>query len=176
MKNPVIRIGERGCVYVRPGTLVKYEGVGIFVNCALNEPEFGCQPFVTVNTEELPPAHTYDENDPSKPGGMPKIAVHLGDCTLYDDDGAGYKTDLRADGTFGDPQVHVVRPNDPAEDIAAFMYEEDAEAFAATYDDEAGDVERVTVCDRALAAKMIAEREEEEEEDEPEFDDEEDPG
>lgn len=54
-------------------------------------------------------------------------------------------------------EIYVVRPEDPAEDIAAFVNEEDADAFAATFEN-VGDVERVTICDRDLAAKLIAER------------------
>jgi hypothetical protein len=53
--------------------------------------------------------------------------------------------------------VYCVRPDDPSEDLAAFVDERDAEAFAATYD-TVGDVERVTVSDRETAAALIASR------------------
>lgn len=154
-------------VTVPAGTLIKIEGIGIYLRCALNDPEFGCQPYVTVNTEDLPPAHRYGENN-----GMPIVAVHLNDCTLYDDEGAGYKTDLRPDGSFGgNVEVYVVRPDDAMAGAWAFVREEDADAMAKTYDDENGnayaDVERVTVCDADLAAKMIAERQDEDEGDGP---------
>lgn len=54
-------------------------------------------------------------------------------------------------------EVYVVRPDDPSEDVAVFEHPADADAFHATYD-HVGDVERATVCDRALAAQMIADR------------------
>lgn len=58
---------------------------------------------------------------------------------------------------MAEPVVFVVRPNDPMEDVAAFEREEDAEAFAATYE-HVGPVERVTICDAELAAELIAAR------------------
>lgn len=54
-------------------------------------------------------------------------------------------------------EVYVVRPGDPSEDVAVFEHPADADAFHATYA-HAGDVERATVCDRVLAAQMIADR------------------
>lgn len=58
-------------------------------------------------------------------------------------------------------EVFVVRPPDAMEDVAAFEREPDATAFRQTYVDDGaaiGDVERVTVCDPVLAARMVAER------------------
>jgi hypothetical protein len=48
-------------INVKAGTLVFFEGVGIQVRADFNDPEFGSQPYVTINTDELPPAHRYDE-------------------------------------------------------------------------------------------------------------------
>lgn len=59
--------------------------------------------------------------------------------------------------------VYVVRPHDMTEDVAAFVREEDAESFAATYDN-VGDVESVTICGPKLAAEMIASRDDDEDE------------
>lgn len=148
-------------VHVPPGTLVQYDGVGVQINCAFNEPVHHCQPYVTINTEELPPAHTYDENDPSKPGGMPKIAVHLGDCVLFDDEGAGFVTDLRIadrlmDDEMDDMVYMVYGFNDAVEPAALFVREQDANDFADTYDNAT--VDSVVICDPELAVKMIAER------------------
>jgi hypothetical protein len=68
-------------VKVKPGMLVEYEGLA-YVNANFNEPEFGSQPYVTINTEPLPDQHSNDD-------GCPLIAVHLNDATIYDDEGAG---------------------------------------------------------------------------------------
>jgi hypothetical protein len=57
--------------------------------------------------------------------------------------------------------VYCVRPEDPTEQVAAFEREEDADAFARTYDDGHGCwpmVECVTVADAETAAKMIGQR------------------
>lgn len=48
-------------ITVTPGTLVNYEGLGIAVNANYNDPEYGSQPYVTVSTDALDPAHSYDE-------------------------------------------------------------------------------------------------------------------
>lgn len=55
--------------------------------------------------------------------------------------------------------IHVIRPGDMSEDVAAFVREEDAEAYRDTFDARnVGDVERVTICGPELAAEMIASR------------------
>lgn len=69
-------------ITVPEGSLVYFEGVGLHIRAARNEPEFGSQPFVTINTEELPAQHVNGN-------GEPLIAVHLNDATLYDDEGKG---------------------------------------------------------------------------------------
>lgn len=75
-----------GIIEVPAGTLVQYRDVGIQINCNLNEPEFASQPYVTVNTEELPTEHDVGDT------GIPAIAIHLNDVTLYDVDHAGTDT------------------------------------------------------------------------------------
>lgn len=159
--NAIVRPSGRSdlpqpSIVVDPGTLVRFGQLGIQVRADYNKPEFGRQPFVTVNTEELDPAHLYGET------GTPAIAVHLNDNTLYDDEGQGNRQ--RSDTCLPDDlSVYVVRPDDPSEDVAVFMREEDAEAFAATYDDSspAGDIERCVVADPGTARKMVDQRIEE---------------
>lgn len=133
---------ERGIVHVAPGTLVLYEEVGVFVNCNFNEPEFGRQPYVSIVTEELPAEFV-------KPDGCPILAVSLNDAELYDDAGGG--------DTAPAPVIYVVTGfNDATEGAAVFVRQEDAAAFAQTYDSAC--VQRVTVCDATLAAELIASR------------------
>lgn len=132
---------------VKAGSLVMFQGTGIVVGANLNDPEFGRQPYVTINTDHLAAEHRYDEKtgrratngpfvahgDPAGGAyvvdvstgdqvarfrnddgtrqadarkdaeayaatlntrwaghvGCPIIAVHLNDCTIFDDEGAG---------------------------------------------------------------------------------------
>jgi hypothetical protein len=139
-----MRRDARGIVHVAPGTLVQFDEVGVFVNCNFNEPEFGRQPYVTVNTEELPGEFV-------KPDGCPILAVHLNDAELYDDGGTG--------DTAPVPVLYVVSGfNDGSEPPAVFVRKEDAETFAATYD--TATVTKATVCDGRLAAELVASRSE----------------
>jgi hypothetical protein len=118
-------------IHVQPETLVCFDGVGLHISAGLNDPEFGSQPYVTINTEELAREHRYGP-EPELPtdselvdfalmrgatreyvadadtdqlitdygdlfmcwareanAGLPIIAVHLNDCTIFDDEGAG---------------------------------------------------------------------------------------
>lgn len=59
-------------------------------------------------------------------------------------------------------EVFVVRPDDPSEDVAVFWREQDADEWRGTFEN-AGDVERVTVCGPALAERLHAERQDEDE-------------
>lgn len=62
--------------------------------------------------------------------------------------------------------VYVVRPFDAMQDVAAFADEDDALRFHDTFDaGDVGDIERVTVCDAAIAAEMVAQREAADEDD-----------
>lgn len=129
-------------VRVPEGTLVRFDGVGLQVRAGRNDPEFGSQPFVTINTEDLPPEFAHD-------GGMPIIDITLNDGSLYDDEGAGNKVSAT---------VYVASPDDPVEDVAVFAREQDAEAFLATYGDSDKQPVRALVCDQTLAQRMIFER------------------
>jgi len=80
MNQVNVTTSERTLVVVKPGTLVQYENVGIFINCNFNDPEFDSQPYVTVNTDDLPDEHNVGDS------GIPAISVHLNDATLYDTD------------------------------------------------------------------------------------------
>lgn len=77
-------------VHVPDRTLVIYQPSGLQVNAGINV-EFDCQPYVTINTEEVGDEHHYDDGSgtPEYPAKCPKIAVHLHDNTIYDDEGAG---------------------------------------------------------------------------------------
>lgn len=84
----------------------------------------------------------------------------------------GLEAALRTVGD-GDPApprvrvVYVVRPFDAMQDVAAFADEDDAVRFHDTFDaGDVGDIERVTVCDAAIAAEMVAQREAADEDDE----------
>lgn len=82
---------SRNALIVPRGTLIEVDGTGIQLTCDFNEPEFDEQPFVTINTEHLAERFTHGDDN-----GMPIIAVHLNDATLYDDDGkpTGLKVEM----------------------------------------------------------------------------------
>jgi hypothetical protein len=48
-------------VTVPAGTLVTFEGVGVQVRAEFNDPEYGEQPYVSIDTSDLPARFTYDE-------------------------------------------------------------------------------------------------------------------
>lgn len=65
---------------------------------------------------------------------------------------------MPADTIIGTPEVYVVSSVD--DDPAVFARKEDAEAYFATFDEDAmAKPAALIVCDEALGAKMIAERE-----------------
>lgn len=141
--------GPRRVIDVEPDTLICFAGVGIQVRAGFNPDMESGQPYVTVNTEDLPPAHCYGEDD-----GMPAIAVHLNDAVLFDDEGHGNIAQV-----VGTPTVYVVRPGDMSEDVAVFAMERHAQRFRDTYDDgDCGEVESAIVCDHDLTLALVKER------------------
>lgn len=63
-----------------PGDLVCYQHLGIQIRAAFNEPELGEQPFVTIDTSDMPAAFTYDEATGLRGDAEPFFARHNGDC------------------------------------------------------------------------------------------------
>lgn len=156
-------------------TLALY-ACGIAVNAGENPDMDSRQPFASVNTEELSAEHRYGANanlvmerdslvrvgggptdrvqalnaEIDRQSGMPKIAVHLNDATLYDDEGTG-NTVAR--------EVYVVRPSDESADLAAFVEHDDAEAYSAALGEngvDTGDVESCMLITHREALDLIA--------------------
>ncbi len=86
-------------IHVPRGALVQVDEVGVFLRADLNDPEFDEQPYVTIDTSEMPRQFHYDEATGERgieTAGMPIIAVHLNDGDeIYDDMGNGNITGQR---------------------------------------------------------------------------------
>lgn len=84
--------------------------------------------------------------------GMPAINVMINDQDIFDDQGAGDTIDHLSEQT-----VYVVHSYVADDEPAVFAKEQDAQAFAATYEPEAA-IMSLMVAGPGLAAEMIAER------------------
>lgn len=129
-----------------PATFVHHINSGLRVMLTMNAecvlPNGHAQPTVLISVDDLKSSYVGEDREVL-------VNVLLGDADLYDNEGAGDRVRRT--------EVYVVSPHDTDNGAWAFEREEDADAMAATYGDEAH-VERVTICDAELAKRMIAER------------------
>lgn len=140
---------DQQAIVVDPGTLVIFNEVGIHLSAGYNTPEFGRQPWVTINTDELHSHHHYSTI--GQVGESPAIAVHLNDADLFDDQGAGNIAPA-VDGT----KVFVVVAHSSDDEPAVFVNRDDAGDYAETFTD--AEVIELPVAGKDTAAKMVKQR------------------
>jgi hypothetical protein len=62
-----------------PGDCVTYMHLGISVTAAFKEPEAGEQPYVSIDTSDMPPAYTYDEQTGLRGDAQPYSVIDTGE-------------------------------------------------------------------------------------------------
>lgn len=156
--------GEDKPFHAEPNAVDLGEGFTVWGPFEQVERAFARFPVVTTLDAARTAANVYAETlnqDWPSQCDMSIVAVHLNDAELFSDEGRGNTAPV-----VGTPQVHVVAPYDSDEPPAVFAHLGDAERYSATFSGEPG-VTELVVCDKELAAEMIADRTDDDEDEDP---------